>query len=44
MEINYPSHDSGNQDIERRENLDPRIWGRDIPEEVDNSYIDNYLV
>jgi hypothetical protein len=44
MEINYPSHESGNQDIEHRENLDPRIWGRDIPEEVDNSYIDNYLV
>jgi hypothetical protein len=43
MEINYPSHKT-DVDIEERQNLDPRIWGSDRPDDEAPSYIDNYLV
>jgi hypothetical protein len=44
MEINYPSHETDTEDAEEKQNLDPRIWGQDIIEDEQPSYIDSYLV
>lgn len=42
MEINYPSMGKEVEE-EKRQVLDPRIWGAEVPEEP-TDYIDNYLV
>ena len=43
MEINYPSKELTDDSEDRNMNLDPRIWGQEVPDEVVD-YIDSYLV